>query len=129
MILTDNTNKIFWAWYYKQYKRYKTHKFLADSDNERGFNIRMKLNFLCKSISEQWGIYEDFADHLGFEICVDRATDEELNSIDAFSWVVMQNDTNDNFNGGVNTDTRDESRIECIEKFNQEINKLTRVKL
>jgi len=128
MGLTGKINTQFYNWYYTQYKRYKFHKFMCENDEEsldaKIFKNRMKLSFLTKSISEQWGILQDFADHINFEISVDRDTDEDLNPINTFSWVVYDILSNNNFNGGGLTETRDEARVECIKAFNIEVNKI-----
>lgn len=126
MNLTGAINLQFYNWYYKQYKRYKFNKFMCEnvdgSDEEKIFKNRMKLSFLSKSISEQWGIYEDFADYINFEISVVRDTDDELNPNNSFSWCCYDILSNNNINGI--TESRDDARVECIKEFNIEANKI-----
>jgi hypothetical protein len=73
--------------------------------------------------SMQWGIYLDFLDNVEFEVIVERAVDDELDFINTFEWVVLNTDTNDNYGGGGNSDSRAEAQNAAIEKANEIYNK------
>ena len=74
------------------------------------------------SLSIQWGVYLEWADSMGYELCVDWGVDSELNFIDSFSYVVINTKTCDNYGGGGNKDTRKEAQTEAIKKLSELIN-------
>lgn len=68
--------------------------------------------------SMQFGVYQDWADSLGYELCIDRCVDDECNYIDNFEWVVMTINTISNNGSGGTFPTRQEARNAAIEKLN-----------
>ena len=74
--------------------------------------------------SMQWGVIQDFADSLGYNIVVCYNPDEKC-----FMWLFTKGDVDDkdfqtNFDEGTKTNTRQQARAEAIKKLNKLINTL-----
>lgn len=104
MRLTGKAKDLFEAWYFKL-------------PNSMGLNygtLELTMNrFYCLPESMQWGLYQDWADSLGYELYVDK------NTPISFGWglfyLIKEIDSGD-------LKTRQEARNAAIEKLNQLIN-------
>ena len=107
MKLTGKAKEILQLWYLKS----------IDNDKyvvSRFFDIPEAM---------QWGVYQDWADSLGYELCIDRCVDDECNYVSDFEWVVITINTISNNGSGGTCSTRQEARNAAIEKLNEIINK------
>ena len=112
MELTSKAKKLFEAWYLK-------------IPNAMGLNygtLELTMNrFYCLPLSMQWGIYQDFADSLGFDVCAfqDVTYDDNDNEVFKLFWSVSKLPKIEH-NGYCNT--RMQARKAAIKKLNEIIN-------
>ncbi len=121
MELKKQCLKDFWAWYLlpKQQETYKTSSIIYF-----GSNAAAQVRFMAMSFTERYGVFVDFFDEAGLELCVEREVNEELIFINYFNFVVMNVETNDNYGGGGFRNSRNGARIEAIKKANKIYNTL-----
>jgi len=112
-MLEGKAKELFWKWYLlpEQRKLYELNSLIGDNVENR-----IKFHFIVLSDSEKWGVYQDFADSLGYELHIEK---EGLsNTFFGFVW---------NEKTKIRVDfseikTRPEARIGAIEKLNELIN-------
>ncbi len=121
MELKKQCLKDFWAWYLlpKQQETYKTSSII-----HFGSNAAAQVRFMAMSFTERYGVFVDFFDEVGLELCVDRNCNDELNFTCYIDWVVINIRTNDNYGGGGFRNSRNRARIEAIKKANKIYNTL-----
>lgn len=105
-MLKGKAQELFEKWLYKNPE---THKFCY-----KGFEVGDKIHFYKLSPSMQWGVYQDFAESLGYEI----------NAINVNGWMSSVKSPPNSFISWSKkrADNPQQARAAAIEKFNELVN-------
>ena len=79
-------------------------------------------SFLRLPESMQWGVIQDWADRLGFDMTVEGSVDDNLNYTTDYEWSILKKSNNSNHYNHSVCKTRQEARNAAIEKLNEIIN-------
>jgi len=110
MKLTDKCKADFKKWYFNVYCVNNGYGFL------RFFAFK---SFKEDTLSEQFGVYEDFFDSVGIHISVDMNFDHEMVYTGWFNWSIIV-DLDETIHGFV--ETRHECRVKILEAANKNYN-------
>jgi hypothetical protein len=117
MKLTGQTKIDFEKWLKKNY-HYSIKRFIGGMDE---FNFIGDIHFNRLPEAMQWGVFQDFAESIGFDVYVEPCYDWVTESTEGYNYYVEQR-TSEYVDSKGNRSTMQEARNAAIEKLNEIIN-------